>query len=386
MASITKRPSGKYAVQFFWKHKYQSRITLSTKNRREAERVADYIQELIDSKKNGTDCSESKRWLTKLHNTDSKTYQKLVEHGLAEEIGEPKTIEELFRLFIAQGDRKKTTIDLYRHAMNPVFDFFGENRQVASITTEDASLFYVEMKTTPMNKHTKIPTIYSPATVSGNVSKIKAVFNFAEQLGWVRRSPFRFLKKGSQHNPEKWSYISQNVVRSALELASNPKWKAIVALGRFVGCRGASEIYSLTWDRINFDEKTIVIHTPKKEAFRNVERIVPMCDIVRESLEGLREFNSEQKRLFPGMSSDSSFGTITEKCLQLVGVDIPPEPWYNLRRSFCSDVMESGVDPKVYEDICGHSFQVGMQHYQILHPDRKQKGMDRVREMFDKGK
>lgn len=66
-----------------------------------------------------------------------------------------------------------------------------------------------------------------------------------------------------------------------------------------------------------------------------------------------------------------------------LGLDPWPEPWYNNRRSFCSDIMEAGVDPKIYEAVCGHSFQMGMSHYQILHPDRQSKGYDKIRIMLE---
>ena len=71
-----------------------------------------------------------------------------------------------------------------------------------------------------------------------------------------------------------------------------------------------------------------------------------------------------------------------ERIFKWAGLEEISEPWYNLRRSFCSDLMESGIDPKLYEAVCGHGFEMGMRHYQILHPDRQRSGFDKIRKLF----
>ncbi|MBQ4142836.1 MAG: tyrosine-type recombinase/integrase [Thermoguttaceae bacterium] len=385
MASVSKRKNGKYTVIFYWNKPYPIKIYLSTKNRREAERAADNIQSLVDSARNGTVNAENDYWLAKLREGDVELHSKLVKLGLAKNLDSPKTLKELVDLFILQNDKKPSTVKAYAQVATVLYQIFGESRKVDSISTEDASRFLSDLKTIPLNQRSKTPQVYSQATISKTVVKTKSFFNFAEQIGWVEKSPFRFLKSGSQVNQEKWQYVPRETVSGILGKMKNPKWKAILALGRFAGCRGSSEMFNLTWDMIDFENQTLTFYAIKKEAYSDVRRTVPMnkllCLILRE-LKHSQESNPT-KHLFPGMRYNDNIGTMTEKYIIQAELTPWPEPWYNLRRSFCSDVMEAGVDPKVYEEICGHRFETGMKHYQILHPDRKRKGIDRVREVMD---
>ena len=53
---------------------------------------------------------------------------------------------------------------------------------------------------------------------------------------------------------------------------------------------------------------------------------------------------------------------------------------YNLRRSYCRDLMEGGVDPKTYEYYCGHSLAVALKHYQSWDELRAQKAAPKILE------
>ena len=386
MASIVKRANGKFTVLVYWDKPYQTKISLSIKNRREAERTADYIQSLVDSHRNGTTNADVENWLARLRSADANLYGKLASLNLAEAVETPKTIKQLFELFLKKTNRKKSTDERYNQTSCILFTLLGENKPVDSITVEDAAQFVHALKTTPLNRRTKEPQIYATSHIARTLGRVKSIFIFAEQLGWIHKSPFRFVKTGSQVNQTKWFYVQKSDVLKILEHTDNPKWKAIIALGRFAGCRGASELFNLTWDRIDFENKTVTFHALKKEAFDDVDRTVPINDLLFQILSELKESQKENEtpKLFSGMRYNDNTGTMTEKYIRWAGLEPWPEPWYNLRRSFCSDVMEAGVDPKVYEEVCGHSFETGMKHYQILHPDRKRRGIDRVREAMSK--
>ena len=58
-------------------------------------------------------------------------------------------------------------------------------------------------------------------------------------------------------------------------------------------------------------------------------------------------------------------------------------PWYNLRKSFCSDLLETATDISFYEYTTDHSYKVATRHYQILHADRLRRGMKKSVSVFD---
>ena len=69
---------------------------------------------------------------------------------------------------------------------------------------------------------------------------------------------------------------------------------------------------------------------------------------------------------------------MTQKLVKQAGIPLWENTWYNLRKSFCCDLMQSGIDPAVYEAITDHSYAVAMKHYQIPHAKRLQEGYDRI--------
>ena len=53
---------------------------------------------------------------------------------------------------------------------------------------------------------------------------------------------------------------------------------------------------------------------------------------------------------------------------------------YNLRRSYCKDLMESGVDAKAYERFCGHNLRAASKHFQQMDEIRAQKAVPKFLE------
>ena len=110
-------------------------------------------------------------------------------------------------------------------------------------------------------------------------------------------------------------------------------------------------------------------------------RTIPLCPLLESELKKFKETSSTD-RLFPEFCKKTYYGHYIERIIKWAGLEEISEPWYNLRRSFCSDLMESGIDPKLYESVCGHGFEMGMRHYQILHPDRQRSGFEKIRKLF----
>ena len=132
---------------------------------------------------------------------------------------------------------------------------------------------------------------------------------------------------------------------------------------------------------VNFAEMIITLRATKKEGNEDELRTIPLCDLLKTELLKLKE-TSTTENLFPDIHERTIFYDPMKTICKRAGLAGIPEPWYNLRRSFCSDLMESGIDPKLYEAVCGHGFEMGMRHYQILHPDRQRSGFEKIRKLF----
>ena len=143
--------------------------------------------------------------------------------------------------------------------------------------------------------------------------------------------------------------------------------------------RGAREFVGLDWsDRCihwgsNGNPGSITIKSPKTEKYAGHEqRTVPLIPIVESCLRDLfDEAEPGTLKMFPDMTPKSNPGKDVKLCFRRCKVDICKP--YNLRESFCCDLMEKGIEPLAYQELAGHSLKVGLKFYQIYHPQRKLK-------------
>ena len=382
MASIFKRPSGTWTVELYVERDRKTKIGLPTKSQREARRIADRIQSLADSRKTGIENQDSVSWLVKVRDDSPKLYKRLVELGLAQDVSENLvTIEMLESAFTAKQNVSENTAKGIRAAFAKLKTFFGEKCLLNQITTESIEHFILWLHTPDANLRNGL-TELSENSISIFIRLVRRFFNYALRLGWISQNPLIGIRATISPAFKKWHYVTHEEFQKILESAPSQKWRVILCLGRYAGCRGTSELHNLTWSMIHFGpEPTVTLRATKKEGKQDEMRTIPLCPLLESELLKLKE-TSTVENLFPELRPDTSFYRPIHSIIQNTDLEAMPEPWYNQRRSFCSDLMESGIDPKLYEAVCGHGFEMGMRHYQILHPDRQRSGFEKIRKLF----
>lgn len=382
MASIFKRPSGTWTVELYVERDRKTKIGLATKSQREARRIADRIQALADSRKTGIENQDCVAWLVKVRDDSPKLYKRLVELNLAQNITENLvTLEMLESAFIAQQKVSQKTLESIQMAFTKLKMFFGDKYLLNQITPEMVERFVLWLHTPDANLINGNKCL-SENTISISIRLFRRFCHYAVRLGWISQNYFIGIRANVTPAFKKWYYISHEEFQKMLDGSYSQVWRTILCLGRYAGCRGSSELYNLTWNMIHFaPESTITLRATKKEGKQDELRTIPMCYLLESELIKLKE-SSSTENLFPKMHRHVSFYNPLQIILKISGLEGIPEPWYNLRRSFCSDLMESGIDPKLYESVCGHGFEVGMRHYQILHPDRQRSGFEKIRKIF----
>ena len=211
---------------------------------------------------------------------------------------------------------------------------------------------------------------------------------YAEKLGWLTTNPFRFLKAGDSTNEERLEYVPPETVLKVID-ESPLRWGLIIALGRFIGVRGSSELYRMEWEDVHWSSEGeagwIAIRTKKNERHGRKYRQVPMAPIVEELLSRWFFQAAEgEARIFPGMKSQQNFAVMVEKLAKRAGVTGWQVPWYNLRKSFCSDLLEEVKDISYYERITDHTYAIARKHYQIMHKGRELRGAATMEGIFRK--
>ena len=380
MANIYKKKFGSTWIIRFSINSDRKTLYTGLKNKTIAQRLADKVEELKNSVLAGADFSpELISWIGKLETENTEIYEKLISLGLLKNRRRKTTLTDLLEIYEKNGTNKKESTQYkYEKTGRYLLQFFGKDKPIEEITIEDAERFITWFKTTPLNARSKMPKVYSTSKVNRETTAFKSVFKFAEDAGLIQKSPFRLLHGGASENPDTLEYVPAETVLHVIQQCGNPKWRAIFALGRFAGARGASDFSILTWDKIRFsspDELGFIILEGKTSG------VIPMNPVLEQCLADLFDRAAENEpKVFPDITSRSNINVVVRKQILAASVDMWKNPWYNLRKSFCTDVMESGVDMESYRRITRHSVNISLKHYQIYHKDRQARAANTLRQ------
>ena len=124
-----------------------------------------------------------------------------------------KTLEELFDLFLSDPakQRSRKTDMHYENLREIVFELWGAHRPLSSIDREACRDLLEVLRWLPSNRAKRFPKLgvmqaarlakekglhsaISAATVNGYMTKLRTLFNFAVNEGWLDRSPARGLR------------------------------------------------------------------------------------------------------------------------------------------------------------------------------------------------
>ena len=353
----------------------------------EAASIRLHVKRLISSKRTGAPCLESEEWAQTRPKGALRDF--LIRWGLLEDTSErERTINDLYEHFQKRGV-KSSTLGTYTDAFNNLFDFYGAEKLLRDITPKDATEFEVFLRTAARRMNGKggkqgapIGSGLSKPTVKKRIERVRQFFLEARRLHWISENPFEAVHGGNVTNPEKWLYIPRETVLEVMGNTPNLETRAKIALCRFAGARGASEFDSLEWNpewiQWSADGKqgTIRLHRTKTEDSGFSDTIVPMIPELENALRDL--FDNAAAGTVKVFHTRSNPGKIIKEQFQKNGIDIKTP--YNLRRSYCRDLMEAGLDPKSYEYFAGHSLRVALKHYQQWDELRAKKAAPRVLE------
>lgn len=370
------------------------RLTFTINNQRaqftahtqaEAASIRLHVKRLISSKRSGTPAMESAEWAQTRPAGALKDF--LIRWGLIEDNADnERTLKDLFNHFQGRGV-KASTLETYNHAFDNLFEFFGADKRLREIAPKDATDFELFLRTAARRMNGKADgeiagSGLGKATVKKRIQRVRQFFLEARRLHWIIDNPFEAVHGGNIANPEKWLYIPRETVLDVMANTADLQTRARIALSRFAGARGESEFDSLEWNpdwiqwSANGKRGTVRLHRKKTEDSGFSDTIVPMVPELEAVLRDL--FDSAAPGTVKIFCSRSNPGKVIKDQFIRNGIDIITP--YNLRRSYCRDLMEAGLDPKAYEYFAGHSLQVALKHYQSWDDLRAQKATSKILE------
>lgn len=271
-------------------------------------------------------------------------------------------------------------------------DYFGGYKLVDKITREEWQQF-IDNFANSHRHHT---------CVSIN-QRLVEVLNYAVEEGYINRNPASKVKIGGKDaiNVE---YLNVEQIKKVLKYIATTRFRRrhnldkpigtpySIACAIYTGAR-SSEIAGLTWDRVDFDKKTITIdrqwntrsgkgnHGFTKLKTKASERTIPVPDQFLNQIKSIRDdgdefvFNSEQNHPLQASTMGYTLHHILDEC----DIDVHGFHFHSLRHSHVALLLNSGVDIYTISQRLGHSrFDITLNTYAYLIDEQKKRNDKKV--------
>ena len=216
----------------------------------------------------------------------------------------------------------------------------------------------------------------APATVNRQLACLKSMFNKAMAWGkFTGENPVKTIKLFKEDN-QRLRFLEQEEI-SMLVLRCNEYIKPIVTVAINTGMR-RGEIMGLKWRDIDFKRRIIHLYNTKN----GEKREIPMNEIALNALIGVRKHPDSElifvkKNGQPYGDFKKSFFTACQKS------DIKNFRFHDLRHTFASHLVMSGVDLNTVRELLGHKSLAMTLRYAHLSPNHKKQAVDILGKKMD---
>lgn len=215
----------------------------------------------------------------------------------------------------------------------------------------------------------------SPATVNRALACLKCMFNKAIQWGKVSDNPVRQVKLFREDN-KRIRYLEKEEIIKLLSKCSG-HLKAIVITALNTGMR-KGEILNLKWRDCDFRHNVIYLYNTKN----GEKRDVPMNEQVRTTLIKVKK-HPESAFIFCNKAG-KPYGDIKKSFLTALSkAGIIDFHFHDLRHTFASHLVMSGVDLNTVRELMGHKSLEMTLRYSHLSPNHKQRAVDILGQRMD---
>jgi len=239
-----------------------------------------------------------------------------------------------------------------KHFYKNLLNVFGDEK-LSDITLEKVEHY--------LNSRGKI------AAANREISLLRAILNYAVRLKIIPYNPIKGVKL-LKESPGRVRYLTQDEFVKLVE-AAPPHLKPIIQVATFTGLR-KSDLLKLKWSDIDFENKRIKVHVTKT----NEIRFIPMNDLVVEILNNLPK-DSEYVFTYKGKRIKDIKRAFTTACIRAGIRDLK---FHDLRHTFASWLVMSGVDLRTVAELMGHKTLRMVQRYSHLSPGHLQDAVNKI--------
>lgn len=295
-----------------------------------------------------------------------KTFFKPKEKNILEDI----TLHDVVCCYLQKKNFRFNYAKTISCSLQSILTLYG-NLKLSELKVD----FFINVKNYLETKKKKNGELVSQSYVYIQLSRIRTILNWAYEQGMFA-APFK-MKLGEPYYNRTIPPTFEEITR--LISVAPPHLVRIIILGAAFGLRvGPSELFSLTWDKIDLEGGIVRIDTSKKNP-RYPWREVPIKDELKplffnwlkeDSRNGLSYLITYRGK--PIHSIHSSW----LRALKKAGIDRRIRP-YDLRHSFASELISSGVDVGTVAQLLNHSSpNMLFKYYQYVETKQKKRAVE----------
>ncbi|ANT43205.1 integrase [Helicobacter phage DeM53M] len=260
-------------------------------------------------------------------------------------------IQALERFLSLKIGLKQTSINSLENVFNSIFSLMGlkESDKLKKITQERISRY-----------HESTLKLYRKNTIHNLNANLKSFLAFCETERFIEKNPYFSITLKNAQEAKAIDPFSLEEIKSLIENAPSLNLKAFLMVAFFTGLRTGEQL-ALTWEDIDFNEKTITINkslnelgqitSPKnKPSVREIDLLEPVGKILEE----LKESEPANKKfVFIEMPKRISvFQRHFKKLLK--ALNLKDRKLYTTRHTFASLMLSMGEEAMWVSKTLGH--------------------------------
>lgn len=364
MASVVRRPKGRYWISFVAHDGRKRTLRLGKCSRRDAEQIRSHVESIISANALGVAVgAQAAAWVDR---TCGQFRQRLTRCGLADERA-LLTLVELAAQAFAGRQIKSSTRTAYATATATLVRHFGAACDLRRITAAGAESYRDALRRAGLRE----------ATVRRRCGVARDLFRVAVGRRLIPDNPFAGLPVSVRGSPDRARLVSAAECGRLMDASPDAQWRVLVALGRWGALRVPSEALALRWADVDWGDgarpATLRVRSPKTERYAGgAGRTIPLFPELRGPLEELfclSEPRPEDAILTRFRGPSQNLRTPLMRIARRAGVALWPKPWVNMRATRDAELRRE-YPAHVVRQWVGHSERVAQEHY-LLAPDEQ---------------
>jgi len=208
----------------------------------------------------------------------------------------------------------------------------------------------------------------APATVNREIACLKCMFNKAISWGKADDNPVRKVRLLKENN-RRVRYLEKEEIKRLIKNSAE-HLKPIVIVAVFTGMR-KGEIINLKWCDVDMVRGVIFLYDTKNGDRREVY----MNDVVKRAVSQIKK-HSGSDYVFCREDGKKYYDVRKSFFTALKKSGIIDFKFHDLRHTFASQLVMSGVDMRTVMELMGHKSFDMVLRYSHLSPDHKKKAME----------